>query len=238
MEMRLLTTQCERGIFMERVAEARATHGGIYREVCGSRINNRARLASANLYALFESAGDPAEQMIAGVALHDLETFPQSCPKPDLAHLPPRSVLECSDHWSLSRGAGMRAWHGAAIEVVRLQARTVLAYLAVGSSDHMGFYAAMGFVKAGEPVEYPYVEKLDGTKPWVWPVILHGQPLQTLTMGVAGLSAAILDNHRIIRFTNSVRLRPCPKRPAFPPAEQVAARLAATRGAGNVREVA
>lgn len=238
MEMRLLTTKFERGIFVERVADARARHGGIYREVCGPRINNRARLASANLYALFESDEDPAEKMIAGVALHNLETFPQSCPKPDLTHLPPQSVLECSDHWSLSRGAGMRAWHGAAIEVVRLQARTVLAYLAVGSSDHMGFYAAMGFVKAGQPVEYPYVEKLNGTKPWVWPVILHGQPLQKLTVGVAGLRVEILDNHRIIRFTNSARLRPCPSRPAFLPAEQVAANLAVTRDVGSVREVA
>jgi hypothetical protein len=56
----------------------------------------------------------------------------------------------------------MRAWQGAAIEVVRLQACMVLAYLAVGLSDHMGFYAAMGFVRAGDPVEYPYVETLDG----------------------------------------------------------------------------
>ena len=67
----------------------------------------------------------------------------------------------------------------------------------------------MGFVKAGEPVEYPYVEKLDGTRPQVQPVILEGRALQKLTAGVSGLSVATLDNHRVIRFTNSVRLRPC-----------------------------
>jgi hypothetical protein len=209
MEMRLLTTVVERQIFAERVAEARARHGGLYREVRDIRIDNQARLASANLYAMFEDQEDPAERMIAGIAMHNLETFPQSCSKPDFTHLHPRSVVECSDHWSLSKGAGMRVWHGAAIQVVRLQACTVLVYLAVGSSDHMGFYTAMGFVKAGEPVEYPFVKALDGASPWVWPMILEGKALQNLILGVARLSVETLDNHHIVRFMNSVRLRPC-----------------------------
>jgi hypothetical protein len=238
MEMRLLTTEVERGIFAERVAEARARHGGLYREVCGSRIDNRARLAAANLYAVFEHEEDPAEGMIAGIAMHNLETFPQSCSKPDLGHLHPRSVLECSDHWSLSRGAGMRAWHGAAVQVVRLRACTVFAYLAVGSSDHMGFYAAMGFVRVGEPVEYPYVETLDGARPWVWPVILEGKPLQKLIMGVAGLSVETLDSHRIVRFMHSVRLRPCPYRPALPLVEQATTCFAVARGGDDASALA
>jgi hypothetical protein len=238
MEMRLLTTEFECRSFAERVAEARARHGGIFREVSGLRFDNRARLSSASLYALFENESDPAERMIAGIAMHNLKIFPQSCSKPDLAYLPPQSVLECSDHWSLSKGAGMRAWHGAAIQVVRLQACAVLAYLAVGSSDHMGFYAAMGFVKAGEPVEYPYVEKLDGTRPQVQPVILEGRALQKLTAGVSGLSVATLDNHRVIRFTNSVRLRPCLGRPALPQGQQAAVPIAVARGGGNVHEIA
>ncbi len=238
MEMRLLTTRVERGIFAERVAEARARHGGLYKEVCGLRNDNRARLEAANLYAVFEHEEDPAERMIAGIAMHNLETFPQSCSKPDLGHLHPRSVLECSDHWSLSRGAGMRAWHGAAIQVVRLQACTVLAYLAVGSSDHMGFYAAMGFVKVGEPVEYPYVETLEGARPLVWPVILEGKPLQKLIMGVAGLSVEALDSHRVVRFMNSVRLRPSSFRPALPPVEQAARFLAVAHGGDNASGLA
>jgi hypothetical protein len=235
MEMRLLTTAVEREIFAERVAEARARHGGLYREVCGLRTNNRARLASADLYAVFEKQDDPAEEMLAGIAMHNLETFPQSCSRPDVSHLHPRSVLECSDHWSLSRGAGMRAWHGAAIHVVRLQACTVLAYLAVGASDHMGFYAAMGFVKVGEPVGYPYVETLDGDTPWVWPMILDGKPFQNLVAGVAGLSFETLDNHRVVRFTNTVRLRP--HRPAFPVTHQAAGRLARVGGAQSACEL-
>jgi len=237
MEMRLLTTAVERQIFAERVAEARARHGGLYREVCGLRIDNRARLASADLYAVFENQDDPAQRMIAGIAMHNLETFPQSCSRPDVSHLHPRSVLECSDHWSLSKGAGMRAWHGAAIHVVRLQACTVLAYLAVGSSDHMGFYAAMGFVKVGEPVGYPYVETIDGGTPWVWPMILQGKPFHNLVMGVAGLSFETLDNHRVVRFPNTVRLRPCKYRTVFPVCDQAAARFASQRGAQSAREL-
>lgn len=225
MEMRLLTTEVERQMFAERVADARARHGGLYREVCGLQIDNRARLASADLYAVFENEDDRPEEMTAGIAMHNLEAFPQSCSKPDVTHLHPRSVLECSDHWSLSKGAGMRAWQGAAIQVVRRQACAVLAYLAVGSSDHMGFYAAMGFVKTGEPVEYPYVETLNGTNPWVWPIVLEGRPLQNLILGVARIRAQTLDNHRVVRFVNSVRLRPCTFRPEVPLVEHAATAL-------------
>lgn len=131
----------------------------------------------------------------------------------------------------------MRAWHGAAIHVVRLHACTVLAYLAVGSSDHMGFYAAMGFVKVGEPVGYPYVETFDGNTPWVWPMILEGKPFQNLVMGVAGLSFETLDSHRVVRFPNTVRLRPCTYRPVFRVSDQAAARLASLRGAQSAREL-
>ena len=230
MEMRLLTTKSELELFGQRVTEARARHGGIFREVFGMRFDNRARLASANLYALFENESDSAEKMLAGIAMHNLQVFPQSCSEPDLGHLPPQSVLECSDHWSLSKGAGMRAWHGAAIQVVRLQACAVLAYLAVGSSDHMGFYSAMGFVKTGKPVEYPFVEAFDGTKPLVQPVILEGRALQKLTTGVSALSVTTLDDHRIVRFSNSARLRPYLQQPTFPQSPQSAAPFASDGG--------
>jgi hypothetical protein len=193
------------------------------------RFDNRVRLASANLYALFENESDSAEKMLAGIAMHNLQVFPQSCSEPDLGHLPPQSVLECSDHWSLSKGAWMRAWHGAAIQVVRLQACAVLAYLAVGSSDHMGFYSAMGFVKAGKPVEYPFVEAFDRTKPLVQPVILEGRALQKLTTGVSALSVTTLDDHRIVRFSNSARLRPYLQQPTFPQSQQSAVPFTVTR---------
>src|SRR5206468_5563374 len=110
-----------------------------------TRAENRLRLASAELYGLFRNDGDPPESMVAGMAMHDLASFPQSCREPDLSYLPPRAIVECSDHWSLSLGAGMRAWTGIAVQIVRRRSHAVLAYLAVTprhaieATDHGGF---------------------------------------------------------------------------------------------------
>src|SRR6266852_6564073 len=148
MEMRLLSTECERAIFAQRLAEARAKNSASFKDVERTRLRNRVRLESSSLYALFEGESDPAPRMVAGAALHNLEAYPQSCHQPDLSHLPPRSVLECSDHWSLSRGAGMHSWRGIAIQLFHREPSAVLVYLAAGSSsDHSGFYCAMGFVR-------------------------------------------------------------------------------------------
>src|SRR5258708_2672404 len=172
MEMRLLTTEGERNFFAQRLADARARHGASFRDIGRSQARNMIRLAAADLYGLFERERDYAETMKAGVALHDLAIYPQSCQQPDLSHYVPESVLECSDHWSLSRGAGMHAWRGIAVQVVRRNPRAVLVYLAVGRSDHGGFYKAMGFVRPGVPVEYPYLEGPDQGRLWVQPMIL------------------------------------------------------------------
>ena len=206
MELRLLTTESERHVFVQRLAVARAQSGATFRDGGDTQASNMVRLRCADIYALFESVGDPAERMTAGVALHDLETFPQSCRQPDLSRFAPRSVLECSDHWSLSRGAGVRAWRGIAVQVVRRNPRAVLVYLAVGS--HAGFYMAMGFVNVGEPVEYPFLEVPNHGLPWVQPMILEGQELAKLTANVHRLRIETADDYRTIRFDNSDRLRP------------------------------
>jgi hypothetical protein len=206
MEMRLLTTECERNVFAQRLADARARAGASFRDGGATQAGNMVRLRSADMYALFEAKGDPAELMTAGVVLHDLEIFPQSCDQPDLSRYAPRSVLECSDHWSLSRGAGMRAWRGIAVQVVRRNPRAVLVYLAVGS--HGGFYTAMGFVNVGDPVEYPYLEVPGQGRPWVQPMILEGEALASLTSNVHRLKIETPDDYRTIRFDNSNRLRP------------------------------
>jgi hypothetical protein len=210
MEMRLLTTEREREIFAQRLAEARAKNGASFRDDGPTKVHNQVRLESSNLYALFEADSDPAPQMVAGVALHDLVEFPQSCHEPDLSHLPPRSVLECSDHWSLSRGAGMHSWRGIAVQVVHRNPNAVLVYLAAGSSsDHGGFYSAMGFAKSGEIVEHPYLEGPDDGKLWVQPMILAGDALARLTASVRMQTIDARDDYQVIRFGNSARLRPC-----------------------------
>lgn len=210
MEMRLLMTDGERNVFAQRVADARARSGASFRDGGVTQARNIVRLRSADIYGLFETEGDHAERMTAGVVLHDLETFPQSCRQPDLSHFEPRSVLECSDHWSLSRGAGMRAWRGIAVQVVRRNPQAVLVYLAVGT--HGGFYTAMGFANAGDPVEYPYLEVPGQGLPWVQPMILEGEELAKLTANVHRLKIETPDNYRTIRFDNSDRLRPVANR--------------------------
>lgn len=208
MEMRLLTTEGERDVFARRLADARAQHGATFRDVGRTRAGNIHRLAAAEIFALFETQYDPPERMIAGVVLHDLETFPQSCHLPDLSHYPPRSVLECSDHWSLSRGAGTLAWRGIAVQVVRRDPRAVLVYLAVGRSDHAGFYSAMGFRDAGTSVEYPYLEGPDNGRLWVQPMVLEGEALARLTANVHRLKIETADNYKTVRFCGADRLRP------------------------------
>jgi hypothetical protein len=208
MEMRLLTTEGERDVFARRLADARARHGASFRDVGRTSGGNMLRLAAADIYALFEADYDPPERMIAGVALHDLQTFPQSCRLPDLSHYDADSVLECSDHWSLSRGAGMHAWRGIAVHVVQRDPRAVLVYLAVGRSDHAGFYAAMGFREAGAAVEYPYLEGPDNGRLWVQPMVLEGEAFARLTANVHRLKIETADNYRTIRFCGADRLRP------------------------------
>jgi len=105
MELRLLTGETERKIFADRVEQVRARHGNGFKERPRSRLAE-IHLSFGNLYALFENDGDPAEEMVAGLMMHDLEMFPQTCPRPDLSHLPPRSVLEIGELWSRSMGAG------------------------------------------------------------------------------------------------------------------------------------
>ena len=212
MEMRLLTTESERNIFARHLADARARHGASFRDVGRTHARNTVRLKAADLYALFEAERDHAERMTAGVAIHDLETFPQSCEEPNLSHYASRAVLECSDHWSLSRGAGIHAWRGIAVQVVRRNPRAVLVYLAVGSSDHAGFYKAMGFVNAGAPVEYPYLEGPDRGRLWVQPKILEGVALAKLTANVHRMKIETGDDYRTVRLDKSDRLRPATNR--------------------------
>jgi hypothetical protein len=210
MEMRLLTTENERNVFARRLADARARAGASFRDGGAAQAGNLVRLRSADIYALFEDDAEAAEGMTAGVVLHDLEAFPQSCREPDLSRFAPRSVLECSDHWSLSRGAGMRAWRGIAVQVVRRCPRAVLVYLAVGS--HSGFYTAMGFVNMGDAVEYPFLEVPGQGAPWVQPMILAGEALARLTSNVHRLKIETADQYRTVRFDNSDRLRPVANR--------------------------
>jgi hypothetical protein len=204
MELRLLTGETERKIFADRVEQVRAKHGNGFKERPRSRLA-QIHLSFGNLYALFENDGDPAERMIAGLMMHDLEMFPQTCPRPDLSHLPPQSVLEIGELWSRSMGAGTLARAGAAIMASLLDARALLAYLGLKPFDGTTFYRGIGFVDAGEAVEYPYLETLTGDPIWAQPMILEGEGLARLTRVFSRLIIETHDDNRVVRFTNFMR---------------------------------
>jgi len=207
MEIRLLTTSLQRRIFVERLRQARDEQLTHFTDVTDGQVDNGARLAASELYGLFADSGSPAENMIAGMAIHDLEMFPRTCAGPDLSHWPERAVFECSDHWSLAPGAGMKIWCGAAIQIARRNPQAVLAYLAVGMSDHCGFYRAMGFVPFGRPVQFTYLKSAAGF-PWVQPVILRGEALEKLVAASSQLPFETDDEFATLRFKQGLRLRP------------------------------
>ena len=227
MELRLLSTENERRIFTRRVEQVRARNGMGFREGPRSRLA-RIHLTFGNLYALFENDNDPAERMVAGLVMHDLEMFPQTCPKPDLSHLPPRSVIEVSELWSCAVGAGALARAGAAILAGLLDARAILAYLGVKPFDGTAFYRAAGFVNAGEPVEYPYLETLKGEKICAQPMILAGEALEKLSRVFSQLTIEVSPELDVLRFRNFLRGkseagRPQASQPNSPAAEVAAA---------------
>jgi hypothetical protein len=186
MEFRLLVNQAEREVFIDRVERARASHG-LFLETSRGQSANRRRLAASQLYGLFKSEAASTDQMIAGIATHDLEAFPQSCREPDVSQFVPRTVFECSDHWSLSSGAGLLVWAGLAAQARLQVVKAVIAYLAAGTlaNEHAGFYASMGFVCAGPIVEHPFVEAAGGGYVRVQPMILLGVALEALIDGFA-----------------------------------------------------
>ena len=232
MEVRLLTTNFQRRIFVERLRQARDEQLTHFTDVTNGKVDNRARLAASELYGLFTDSGSPAENMIAGMAIHDLEMFPRTCPGPDLSHWPERAVFECSDHWSLAQGAGMKIWCGAAVQIARRNPRAVLAYLALGMSDHWGFYRAMGFVPFGRPAQFTYLKSAAGF-PWVQPVILRGEALEKLVAASSQLPFETDDEFTTLRFKPGLRLRPF----TVPSARQMAWDVQTTSAYGESQEM-
>jgi len=207
MEFRQLSAEAERNVFVTRLEKARAARGAVFRENSQSQSANRRRLDCSRLYGLFENSAAPADTMVAGIAMHDLQSFPQSCSAPDLSYLPAQAVVECSDHWSLSNGAGMLAWAGLAVPMRLLGVRAVLAYLSAGcgENDHGGFYASMGFAPAGSIVPHPFVEDAHGEKLLVQPMVLQGDAFENVVGAFAKGCIEYSDDARIFHLKNFIR---------------------------------
>jgi hypothetical protein len=207
MELRQLTTENERRIFAECLTKARATRNSGFKECARSHLG-RAHLAFGNLYALYECEMDPAERMLAGFVLHDLGTLPQSYPKPDVSHLPPHSVLEGGELWSLSPGAGRIARYVGAAVAGMLQAKAILLYSLLRPIDLTASYSQLGFVNACESVKWPYVETLDGGEVWIQPLILEGARLEAYIRAGFEYLFRVSGERRVLKLNVDLPVRP------------------------------
>jgi hypothetical protein len=215
MELRQLITDHERQIFAKCLAQARATRGIGFTEAPRS-VLAQAHIQFGNLYALFEDDGAPAEQMVGGFITHNLATFPQSCPKPDLSHLPPRYVLEGGELWSLSRGAGKIAHHVAAAVAGLLQPKAIIVYPMIDPVDLTTRHLQLGFVPACERVKWPWALTNDGGEILVQPLLLEGERLeQYIGAGFDFLFHANAGARPMLRFDRSIATQG-PRREAAP----------------------
>ncbi|MHB8383337.1 MAG: hypothetical protein ACYDC3_13490 [Candidatus Binataceae bacterium] len=233
MELRLLSTENERRVFAERMDGARAKRGVGFCENPHSLLA-RIHLTFGQLYGLFEHANEPVERMMSGFRMHDLGAIPQSFPRPDMTHLPARTVFECGELWSFSKGAGVLARRGAMIVAGLRGARAILVYPVVHPVDTTRSYIETKFQKVGEPVWFEFGQTLDGGKLFVQPMVLEGETLQELTRKVFALGFETRENHTIIRFENPIALKPSLDRPAFDFDARVAPAAAASNGRGEM----
>ncbi len=214
MELRQLVTDHERQIFAECLAQARATRGVGFRETSRS-VLGRAHLQFGNLYALYEDEGAATDQMVGGFVAHDLGSFPQSYPTPDVRHLPPRYVIEGGELWSLSRGAGRIAHHVAAAVVGLLQARAVIVYPIIDPVDLTTRHLQLGFVPASDRVRWPWAETNDGREIWVQPLLLEGAALERyIGAGFDFLFHANAGLRPLLRFDRAVATEGPKREPA------------------------
>jgi len=199
MELRLLTTDAERRAFTHRLAEARATHGAGFTETPESLVGE-VHLTFGRLYALFDENSPASNEMLAGFAMHNLATFGQSYPKPDLSHLPPNEVVEVGELWSVVAGAARSARHACFILVGLHQMRAILAYPIFRPWNLTGPYKE--FTAVGEPIPWPYIQTLEGGHILVRAMILEGAALKKRVADAWAMGFRTYDHHQRLLFDN------------------------------------
>jgi hypothetical protein len=197
MELRLLWTDAERRAFARRLVEARITRGAGFVETNRS-LMGEVHVKFGRLYALYDEQGPAPEEMIAGFVAHDLATFSQSYPKPDLTHFPPESVLECGELWATTAGAARLARHAGWILAGMEQAEALLVYPIIKPWNLS--FAYKQFVRVGDPIDWPYARTVDGEKISVQAMVLHGEALNRTVEEARSHGYTVLDSKRGIRF--------------------------------------
>lgn len=201
MKIRLLSPGSERRSFAASLTRARASAGIGFIEKRRSCIG-QIHLQFGELYGLFDETRD-ADRMLGGFAIHALDTFGQSYPKPDLTHLPPQTVFEVGELWSSSPGAGVAARWGCGLLVGLRHAHALLIYPIIEPWDLTGSYP--GFEKVGTPILWPFAETIEGDAVRVQPMVAQGTSLDEIISMVSRGGFEASDAHRVIRFPDPLR---------------------------------
>jgi hypothetical protein len=130
--------------------------------------------------------------------MHDLAMFSQSYTKPDLTHLPPEKVFECGELWAVAAGAGRLLRHAGAIVAGMLEACAILVYPIFKPWNLSGSYK--NFVRAGEPIEWPYARTLDGGKIYVQAMVSEGEALAAGIAETERYGYELLEGEMGLRF--------------------------------------
>jgi hypothetical protein len=210
MELRLLKSTEERQRFAHSLVETRVSKGAGFCETRRSLVGE-AHLAFGRLYALYDEQGPSPDEMLAGLVLHDLGTFPQSYPKPDLTHLPPESVFEVGELWAKAAGSARIARQACSILVGELKAQAALVY-PIFKPWNLTIQYNRDFDRAGEPIEWPYARTLEGGKIYVQAMVSAGFKLARVIEEAGRWGFQADEGLERLRFATpfriSTRLRP------------------------------
>lgn len=175
MELRQLISPSERSSFAATLVETRKSKGAGFSETKRSHVG-QAHLQFGNLYALYDDDGPESREMLGGFVLHDLGSFPQSYPKPDLTRVEPEFTFECGELWATAAGAARLVRQAAWILVGELKAQAVLLY-PIFKPWNLTLAYRDGFDRVGEPIEWPYARTLDGGRIFVQAMVSEGEKL-------------------------------------------------------------
>ena len=178
MELRLLSSPEERRAFARSLVETRLSKGAGFCET-GRSLVGEAHLAFGRLYALFDDQGPDPGEMLSGFVLHDLATFPQSYPRPDLTHFPPETVIECGELWAKAAGSARLTRQAAWILAGLLKTQAILLYPLYKPWNLSTFYNG-DFDRVGAPIEWPYIRTLEGDRMFVQAMVSSGEKLAKL----------------------------------------------------------
>jgi hypothetical protein len=202
MELRLLTTDIERRTFGRHLSESRKMHGAGFGETQRSLIGE-VHMAFGKLYGLYDDT-ESSPEMIGGFAIHNLAMFSQSYAKPDLTHLPPESVIEGGELWTLTAGAGPILRNAGVLLGGVLKAKALLVYPIVKPWNlNRGFKY---YIPAGAPIEWPYILTLNGEKMYVQAMVLEGEAFSAALADVGQYGYEVLDGGKRIRFNTPLSL--------------------------------